>query len=119
MQLRDFLELLGKETGLNPEELEILAGFPPAPIQLPSSQDSLLSSLAIANGDSLLIRKQDKPAGAAQTPDAPRSADGAPASTSNGIDVGLWARSCLCYFQHAKPYQPVYCTSSHAGAKSL
>ncbi len=89
MQLRDFLELLGKETGLNPEELEILAGFPPAPIQLPSNPDSPLSSLAIANGDSLLIRKQDKPAGAAQERDAPENSEAAPASTSNGTDVGL------------------------------
>ena len=89
MQLRDFLELLGKETGLNPEELEILAGFPPTPIQLPSNPDSPLSSLAIANGDSVLIRKQDKPAGAAQERDAPENSEAAPASTSNGTDVGL------------------------------
>ena len=83
MQLRDFLEVLGKETGLAPGELEILAGFPPAPIALPSSTDSTLSSLAIVNGDTLLIRKR---AASAQAPEVPREAPEADA-TSNSLEV--------------------------------
>ena len=71
MQLRDFLELLGKETGLEASELEILAGFPPAPIQLPSDPGSTLSSLPIANGDTLLIRRQENAASTAQEDAAP------------------------------------------------
>ena len=78
MQLRDFLELLSKETGLAPGELEILAGFPPAPVALPSSTDSMLSSLAIVNGDTLLVRKRAEPAQAPHAPaDAPPAAAGA------------------------------------------
>ena len=78
MQLRDFLELLGKETGLAPGEFELLAGFPPAPIALPSSTDSTLSSLAIVNGDTLLVRKRAEPTQAPHVPtDAPPAAVGA------------------------------------------
>ena len=86
MQLQDFLELLGKETGLAPGELEILAGFPPAPIALPSSAGSRLSSLAVVNGDTLLIRKR---AETAQAPDVPSNAQAPAAAASDGLEVSL------------------------------
>lgn len=84
MQLREFLELLGKETGLAPGELEILAGFPPAPIAVPTSTDSTLSSLAILNGDTLLVRKRAEPA---QAPDVSADAPAAAAGASNSPEV--------------------------------
>ena len=83
MQLQEFLDLLGKETGLSPTELEILAGFPPTPIALPSSSDGKLSSLAIVNGDTLLVRKL---AGAAEAP-IPSYAQTPSADASNGFEV--------------------------------
>lgn len=87
MQLCDFLDLLGKETGLGPRELEILAGFPPAPVKLPSDPDSKLSSLAIANGDTLLVRRQEAPAGNQQESEAPHSADATASEATNGMEV--------------------------------
>ncbi len=86
MQLQDFLELLGKETGLAPGELEILAGFPPAPIALPSSAGSTLSSLAIVNGDTLLIRKR---AEQAQALEIPSNGQASAAAASDNLEVGL------------------------------
>ena len=101
MQLRDFLELLGKETGLEASELEILAGFPPAPIQLPSDPGSTLSSSAIANGDTLLVRRREKAASTAQE-------DAAPDATASNVAEVLFPIlcivSCLPY-----PASSVYC----------
>ncbi|CAL5229044.1 g12293 [Coccomyxa viridis] len=84
MQLQDFLELLGKETGLAPGELEILAGFPPAPIALPSSAGSTLSSLAIVNGDTLLIRKR---AEQAQALEIPSNGQASAAAASDNLEM--------------------------------
>ena len=91
MQLRDFLELLGKETGLEASELEILAGFPPAPIQLPSDPGSTLSSLPIANGDTLLVRRHEKAASTAQE-------DAAPDATASNVPevIQAYAMSPAC-----------------------
>ena len=91
MQLRDFLELLGKETGLEASELEILAGFPPAPIHLPSDPGSTVSSLPIANGDTLLVRRREKAASTAQEDLAPD------ATASNVAEVTqAYAMSAAC-----------------------
>ena len=91
MQLRKFLELLGKETGLEASVLEILAGFPPALIQLPSDPGSTLSSLPIANGDTLLVRRREKASSTAQE-------DAAPIATASNVAevTQAYAKSLAC-----------------------
>ncbi|GAX79038.1 hypothetical protein CEUSTIGMA_g6478.t1 [Chlamydomonas eustigma] len=57
MTVREFLELLGARSGLPCESLEILHGFPPKPVQLPSNLDtSKLSELGLANGDMFTLK---------------------------------------------------------------
>lgn len=103
MQLHDFLELLGKEIGLEASELEILAGFPLAPIQVPSDPGSTLSSLPIANGDTLLIRKWEKAASTAQE-------DAAPDDTASNVAevTQAYAMSPAC-----PALLPVYVVTPH------
>ena len=104
MQLQDFLELLGKETGLAAGELEILAGFPPAPIALPSSADSTLSSLPIVNGDTLLIRKRAESAQA--PPDVPSNAQAPDAAAGDSLEVSLRHIPTSMYIARIAPSRP-------------
>ena len=68
MRLGSFLDMLERETGLKAKEINILTGYPPAPVRLPHDPDSLLSCLAISDGETLLIRRQEDVSAAAPEP---------------------------------------------------
>ena len=70
MRLGSFLNMLEKESGLRAEEIEIMTGYPPAPLKVPHDPDSLLSCLAISSGDTLLIRRQENTSAASPVPSA-------------------------------------------------
>ena len=87
MRLGNFLELLERETGLRAKEIDILTGYPPAPVRVPHDPDSLLSCLAISNGDTLLIRRQETTSFAASEPTAVTSKSAANSPASEGTQV--------------------------------
>ena len=87
MRLGTFLDMLERETGLRTKEIEILTGYPPAPVRVPHDPDSLLSCLAISNGDTLLIRRQENASAAAPEPSAVTSNMAASSIAPQGTQV--------------------------------
>ncbi|GIL68476.1 hypothetical protein Vafri_21747 [Volvox africanus] len=71
MSTRAFLDLLSEKTGVPAGTIEILTGFPPKAIQIPT--DETVLSLALANGDTLTVR-QTSTATTAATGPAPQAA---------------------------------------------
>ncbi|PNW79281.1 hypothetical protein CHLRE_09g409050v5 [Chlamydomonas reinhardtii] len=72
--IADFLALLAEKTGVPAACIEILSGFPPKQIQVPS--EGAVSALGLANGDTLTVRQGAAPAlppAAALPPVAPQS----------------------------------------------
>ncbi|GBF96418.1 ubiquitin thioesterase [Raphidocelis subcapitata] len=68
--------LLADKTGVPAERQEVLSGFPPKPLPL-SDGDATISSIGIANGDTLTVRQSA--AAAAASPPPPPVAAPAPA----------------------------------------
>ncbi|KAF5837731.1 hypothetical protein DUNSADRAFT_3986 [Dunaliella salina] len=58
----DFCVLVATKTGVPPEQQEILAGFPPKPLELPQDRASVpVSSLPLASGDTIVVRELPGP----------------------------------------------------------
>ncbi len=116
MRLGNFLEVLERETGLRAKEIDILTGYPPAPVRVPHDPDSLLSCLAISNGDTLLIRRQETTSVAASEPTAVTSKLAANSPASEGTQVqgsSHSSRGCWTPYMHSLG---IVCTSpSQAG----
>ena len=93
MRLGNFLEMLERETGLRAKEIDILTGYPPTPVRVPHDPDSLLSCLAISNGDTLLIRRQEPTSVAASEPTAVTSKLSANSPASEGTQVQEFSHS--------------------------
>ncbi len=68
LSIAAFQELLAEKTGVAPPQQEILTGFPPAPIQLPAEGSGSLGDLPISNGDTIVVRRGEGAAEAAQQP---------------------------------------------------
>jgi len=75
LSLSAFQELLAEKTGVPAFQQELLAGFPPAPLQMPTASTSTLGDLPIANGDTIVVRKKE---GAAASASAQRPESAAP-----------------------------------------
>ncbi|CAK0785142.1 hypothetical protein CVIRNUC_008348 [Coccomyxa viridis] len=118
MRLGNFLEVLERETGLRAKEIDILTGYPPAPVRVPHDPDSLLSCLAISNGDTLLIRRQETTSVAASEPTAVTSklAANSPASEGTQMDEDeQLARAIAASLGQDNGHQP----ASAASASSM
>lgn len=60
LSVAEFQQLLAEKTGVPAPEQELLAGFPPAAIKLPADTSaSTLSSLPVANGDTIVVRRRE------------------------------------------------------------
>ena len=104
MRLGSFLEVLERETGLRAKDIDILTGYPPAPVRIPHDPDSLLSCLAISNGDTLLIRRQETTSVAASEPTAVTSklARNSPASEGTQVQGSSHgSRACRAQYMHS------------------
>lgn len=85
-----FCELLAEKTGVPVQEQELLAGFPPAALQLPVDRAaSHLSKLPLATGDSIVVRRRE--GATAATPSAAPSVQHAEASAAPAAAAGLSA----------------------------
>lgn len=63
VELRGFLDEVAGSTGVSRACLQLLAGFPPKPLELPEDLCSPLSSLGLRSGETLIAREVE-PAGA-------------------------------------------------------
>jgi len=72
--LADFLSLVAEKTGVAVESLDILAGFPPKPLDLQNSGATTVGALGIQSGDSLTVREVAGSTEAAAAPAAPSTA---------------------------------------------
>ncbi|KAG2437463.1 hypothetical protein HXX76_006113 [Chlamydomonas incerta] len=79
--IADFLALLAEKTGVPAACIEILSGFPPKQIQVPS--EGAVSALGLANGDTLTVRQ----GAAAPPPAAPAASQAEPSSSGAGAGV--------------------------------
>lgn len=77
LSLSAFQELLAEKTGVPAFQQELLAGFPPAPLRMPTDRTSTLGDLPIANGDTVVVRKKE---GAAASASAQRPESAAAAA---------------------------------------
>ncbi|KAJ9505862.1 hypothetical protein QJQ45_027953, partial [Haematococcus lacustris] len=75
MTVQAFLALISEKTGIAASEQEVMAGYPPRQLQLPTDvSGAALSSLPLANGDTITLRaKATAPATAAELGTAPAS----------------------------------------------
>ncbi|KAJ9509210.1 hypothetical protein QJQ45_001496 [Haematococcus lacustris] len=73
MTVQAFLALISEKTGIAASEQEVMAGYPPRQLQLPTDvTGAFLSSLPLANGDTITLRaKATAPATAAELGTAP------------------------------------------------
>lgn len=55
--MADFLSLVAEKTGVPVDSLEILAGFPPKPLDLQNTSATTVGALGIQAGDSLTVRQ--------------------------------------------------------------
>jgi ubiquitin thioesterase OTU1 len=55
--LADFLALVAEKTGVPVSSLEILAGFPPKPLDIQNSSAATVGALGIQSGDNLTVRQ--------------------------------------------------------------
>jgi ubiquitin thioesterase OTU1 len=59
------LEILEEKTAVPAPRLELLAGFPPRPLQLPSDHaTATVAGLGLQNGDTITVRESAVPAAA-------------------------------------------------------
>lgn len=80
MTIAAFQELLADRLGVPTDFQEILAGFPPTLVQMPPETSATpLSTLGIANGDTLVLRRMAEPAAVPAT--APAAAAARPSRT--------------------------------------
>mmetsp|Transcript_25781 Transcript_25781/g.69925 ORF Transcript_25781/g.69925 Transcript_25781/m.69925 type:complete len:124 (-) Transcript_25781:67-438(-) len=80
----DFCTLVASKTGVPPEQQEMLAGFPPKPLELPADRASVpVSSLPLVSGDTIVVRELPGPPPPAPAV-APAMAAASSESPSNG-----------------------------------
>eukprot|EP00955_Chlamydomonas_euryale_P080198 363392-Chlamydomonas_euryale.AAC.4 len=86
MPLADFLALVSVHTGVRPDSIAILSGFPPRPVPgLPGgAAGRQLSDLGLASGDTFTVREDPGVA----LPSVPADAAPAPAGDNAGMAAG-------------------------------
>jgi len=104
MSVGNFLDLLQQKTGVPPAAAEILAGFPPKPLQLPADQSSSLSVLGLQTGDTFTLRAAAA-APPAATPAAATPGPAAAPTTLSDADADL-ARAIAASLSAVVPPQP-------------
>ncbi|KAK9802938.1 hypothetical protein WJX72_000560 [[Myrmecia] bisecta] len=125
LSVRAFQQMLAEKTGVPAAAQEILAGFPPKPLQLPAdSAGATLADLPLQNGDTVVVRQaagsSAAPAQQAQHSSAAAYAGQAQtmASAASGDQAESLARSLAASLAGSRPAAPAAQQAQQAQAPS-